>query len=70
MMKSCPPVVTKLGNFEIVTKNEKYGIVDNNGKQVVDFIFDDIFWHIEERLVEFHYNRKYAICKLSDLQDF
>ena len=56
--------------YQIATENDKYGIIDNNGNIVVDYIFDYIEWHIEEELVEFRKNDKYAICHVSDLKNF
>ena len=62
---------TVFRNYKIVVADDKYGIVDNdNNKQVVETVFDNIEWKEDDELVVFRLGGKYAICHISDLSDF
>ena len=54
-------------NYKIVSLNDKYGIENLSGNQIIDFVFDNIYWHKDENLVEFRLGDKYAICRVSEI---
>lgn len=54
-------------DYKIVSLNDKYGIKNLSGNQIIDFVFDNIYWHKDENLVEFRLGDKYAICRVSEI---
>lgn len=56
-------------NYEIVITKGKYGIVDKNGNNVVECVFDNIEWLTDDNLVKFCLCGKYALCVISDIEE-
>ena len=55
-------------NYQIVITKGKYGVVDKNGNNVIECVFDNIEWLTDDNLVKFCLSGKYAVCIISDIE--
>jgi hypothetical protein len=52
----------------IINEDQKYGIIDSTGKQIVDCVFDNIEWLREENLTRFCLHGRYALYYIDDIR--
>ncbi len=53
----------------IINEDQKYGIIDSTGKQIVDCVFDNIEWLREENLTRFCLHGRYALYYIDDIRN-
>jgi len=54
-------------NYRIIQDCNKYGIETLNGTHVIDCVFDSIYFHKKEEIVEFKLEGKVALWRVVDL---